>query len=116
MGSKGDLYNYVVEENFGTLFRTVLTLLQGFTLDSAGSIYRPLVLEAPLLSFYFLAFILLVSIALMNLVTALMLESAMDSSKEDRDVIQKMKKAEKLGKIQELRGIFQTMDADKSNM
>merc|ERR1719464_1630738 len=52
--------------HFGSLPRVMLTLLQFVTLDSAASIYYPLMLRNPLLLLFFLPVIVIVSIALMN--------------------------------------------------
>ena len=63
-----------MERHFPELFVTMLSLVQFVTLDSIGSIYAPLVRKDPLLLIFFMLFILIVSIALMNLVTAVIVE------------------------------------------
>jgi len=107
-------FNAIVIENFSTLPKALLTLLQGLTLDSLGSVYRVLILEQPLLLFYFAAFILIVSIALMNLVTALMVESAMTQAAEDNEAQQVFEDARKRGLVEEVKVIFKEVDADNS--
>jgi hypothetical protein len=107
-------YNEVAYENFGNMPKALLTLLQGVTLDSVGSVYRPLILEQPFLVLYFLGFIFLVSIALMNLVTALMIETALDQSSQDKEAKRLEKLNEKLINLEKIRDIFKALDDDKS--
>jgi len=112
--SRSDTYNSIVRTSFGDLWDTSLTLVQVVTLDSAGPIYRPLVAENPALSIYFFAFILLVSIALMNLVTAIMVESALDKSAADKEVMRMWELQKKKKKVDRVQEIFTEMDADNS--
>mmetsp|Transcript_35204 Transcript_35204/g.79436 ORF Transcript_35204/g.79436 Transcript_35204/m.79436 type:complete len:547 (-) Transcript_35204:18-1658(-) len=112
--SFSEAYNRVVKSNFGTLWETCITLVQVVTLDSIGPIYRPLLEENPMLSVYFFIFMLLVSIALMNLVTAIMVESALDKSAADKEVMRMWEMDEKQKRVDRIREIFVQMDADKS--
>lgn len=71
----GDLQGHhktgpVIEQFFGNLWMTVMTLLQFVTLDSLSSIYYPLILERPVLLLFFMPMLIFVSIGLMNLITA----------------------------------------------
>ena len=61
----------IVESHFRSLPVTMLTLAQFVTLDSIAAVYAPLVMSRPWLVMYFGAIVLILSIALMNLATAL---------------------------------------------
>mmetsp|Transcript_47938 Transcript_47938/g.111843 ORF Transcript_47938/g.111843 Transcript_47938/m.111843 type:complete len:601 (-) Transcript_47938:11-1813(-) len=112
----GDEYNMIVKEHFSSLFVTCLTLLQGVTLDSVGGIYKPIIRAYPILVLYFCAFIFIVSIALMNLVTAIMVESALDQSKLDKAVRRQKQLEKKRDEVGKLRIMFHDLDTDGSGM
>merc|ERR1719460_3174742 len=75
---KDPLFNSYVEEYWTDLPTSMLTLIQFVNLDSIGDIYTPLVLAEPTLVFFFVAFMLIVSICLMNLVTAVIVEGSFE--------------------------------------
>ncbi|CAK9089730.1 Voltage-dependent calcium channel type A subunit alpha-1 [Durusdinium trenchii] len=79
-------YNVAVMQNFDRFSDAMLTLFQCFTLDSAGEVYRPLITHNPVLIAYFMTVILVMAVSLMNLVTAIMVNSALDQASEDKDV------------------------------
>jgi len=110
----GDTYKEVRENYFSDLPNACLTLLQGLTLDSVGSIYRPLILEKPFLFFYFMTFIFVVSIALMNLVTAIMVESSLNQAAEDKDAKLLDERYAKKKLIEQLHVTFMELDSDES--
>eukprot|EP00929_Paragymnodinium_shiwhaense_P054497 TRINITY_DN27319_c0_g1_i4.p1 TRINITY_DN27319_c0_g1~~TRINITY_DN27319_c0_g1_i4.p1 ORF type:complete len:811 (-),score=157.75 TRINITY_DN27319_c0_g1_i4:116-2548(-) len=114
--SMSERYNDIVEVYFGSLTAALLTLLQVLTLDSIGGIYRPLILAKPWLFFYFMAFLLICSIALMNLITALMVESAMTQAQGDREANKAYTAMKRKQMIVELQRIFSSLDADESGM
>ncbi|CAE7210026.1 Scn5a, partial [Symbiodinium necroappetens] len=87
----------IVQANFSSLGTTFLTLTQFVALDSAAAVYKPLVEAKPILIFYFGAIVLFVSIALMNLVTAVLVEGALNHAQSDRD-LEKIDRNERLSK------------------
>jgi len=113
---KSDHYNETVRDHFSSLFRTCLTLLQGVTLDSVGGIYKPVILAYPALAIYFVAFIFIVSIALMNLVTAIMVQSALDQDHQDKTRIRARQQERRKRQVKQLKDMFHDLDADGSGM
>eukprot|EP00438_Fugacium_kawagutii_P002427 Skav234615 [mRNA] locus=scaffold3216:19693:30775:+ [translate_table: standard] len=65
----------LVEENFYGLNRSMLTLLQFVTLDDIADIYYPLCMEKPYLIAFFFPILIFISVGLMNLVTAALVEN-----------------------------------------
>eukprot|EP00929_Paragymnodinium_shiwhaense_P098654 TRINITY_DN6013_c0_g1_i2.p1 TRINITY_DN6013_c0_g1~~TRINITY_DN6013_c0_g1_i2.p1 ORF type:complete len:594 (-),score=94.64 TRINITY_DN6013_c0_g1_i2:271-2052(-) len=114
------VYNALAVDHFGDLMQSMLTLLQVLTMDSIAGIYRPLITEAEgngfklVLAVYFLLYILFVSIALMNLVTAVMVEGAMQQANEDKEFVAKMEVERRKRMLPELREMFATIDIDGS--
>jgi len=92
----------------------MLTLLQFVTLDSMNMIYRPLVQKDWWLGIYFVLLILIVSIALMNLVTAIVVESALEQAMEDKAMVQQQREKERKKCIHHLKKIFIRLDEDRS--
>merc|ERR1711874_153087 len=70
---------------FKGLNNSMMTLIQVLTWDSIGKTYRVLINKRPELAIFFGAFMLLGSISLMNLVTAIMVESSLRQAKEDQE-------------------------------
>eukprot|EP00928_Gymnodinium_smaydae_P078012 TRINITY_DN6159_c3_g1_i1.p1 TRINITY_DN6159_c3_g1~~TRINITY_DN6159_c3_g1_i1.p1 ORF type:complete len:597 (-),score=145.38 TRINITY_DN6159_c3_g1_i1:55-1845(-) len=110
----GDDYNLAVDTYFCDLPHSLLTLVQGITVDSLSSIYMPIILAKPWTTVYFLCFILVVSISLMNLVTAIMVESSMEQASRDKEAMHAWENAEKKKLIHELEQVFFNLDADGS--
>jgi len=107
-------YNWLVEEYFRNLETAMLTLYQGFFCDGFADVYRPLVLFRPQLAVYFVTFILLMPVGLMNLVTSCMVQNALEMSeqtKERRIFIENQRKLELVNRLKEL---FIQMDVDNS--
>ena len=64
-----------IDEHFSDLSATFVSLISVVNLDSAAAKYTPLINAEPQLMVYFLSFILLVPIAVMNLLTSVIVES-----------------------------------------
>jgi len=112
----GEEYNRVAEENFGSLFRAMATLLQGLTLDSFGAVYRPVMLERPLTILYFVPFLLVVSIALMNLVTALMVNFSLEQASRDKQLHEQVLADKKAVMTRALEQAFRDLDTNNSGL
>eukprot|EP00931_Biecheleriopsis_adriatica_P048524 TRINITY_DN28032_c0_g1_i1.p2 TRINITY_DN28032_c0_g1~~TRINITY_DN28032_c0_g1_i1.p2 ORF type:complete len:561 (-),score=123.78 TRINITY_DN28032_c0_g1_i1:106-1788(-) len=106
----------IVAYNFGSLGLTILTLLQFVTMDSIAAYYYPLVVHKPLLIWYFVAVLLVVSISLMNLVTAVLVEGALANAAKDKEEEAKMLRAEMGHIVPKIMEIFGELDTDDSGL
>jgi len=103
----------VVEEKFSSLWVIMLTLIQ-FTTADITDIYFPLVNASPWLAIYFGLAYLVITILLMNLVTAVLVEDAIARSSEDIKIKTK-KTRRKLDKfIPQLEQVFDQVDHDST--
>jgi len=75
----------VIRENFPTLPTTMLTLIQFANADSIASVYKPIVEKEWHLIIYFGMVWLIVTIKLMNLITAVIVDTAIEQASEDRE-------------------------------
>ena len=107
-------YNLAASEYFRGLDNSVFTLVQLFTFDSIAAIYRPLVQHRPWLFFYFMAVLLVLSIALMNLVTAIMVEGALAIAEQDKSLRKTHEQAKKKRQMAQLKLMFDELDEDGS--
>jgi len=104
----------LVAVHFASLPRTMLTLMQFATLDSMNLIYIPLIEKDWTLAIYFVSLILVVSIALMNLITAVVVNSALEQAYQDKSLVQEAEKKERKKLIVKLKGIFRRLYEDDS--
>jgi len=107
-------FRSIVEANFSSLWGAMLTLVQFVCLDSISTIYRPLIQKAPYLLIYFAGVILVVPIVLMNLVTAIVVNSALDQAAADREAAKYHEEARKARLVKQLKNIFLRLDTDNS--
>jgi len=103
-----------IQQYFGSFSDTVMTTVQFVLMDSAGSIYRPLIQARWWLAFYFPLIFAILPILLMNLVTAVLVEDAISNSNMD----EQMKREETKRKIKDLvprlQQAFQILDKDRN--
>mmetsp|Transcript_13967 Transcript_13967/g.32812 ORF Transcript_13967/g.32812 Transcript_13967/m.32812 type:complete len:573 (+) Transcript_13967:100-1818(+) len=109
-------YNDIAAENFGSLSKAMVTLLQGLTLDSFGNVYGPVMLARPLTVFYFVPFMLVVSIALMNLVTALMVNFSLEQASKDKQLHERVLAEQKSEMTRVLEQAFRDLDTNNSGL
>lgn len=104
----------VVLDHFSSLPRATLTLLQFVTLDAIANVYFPLVTVKPVLIIYFLPLLMFLSIALMNLVTAVLVEHALEHASQEAELAKLRKKQQIKATLPQLLEIFGGLDADGS--
>jgi len=101
-------------KKFDDLFIAMFTLLEILALDGLGDVVTPLCVEKWYLMFYFASYIMISSIALMNLVTAVMVESSMQQAAADKEGKLAWESARKKSLIPGLRKMFKELDPDGS--
>eukprot|EP00929_Paragymnodinium_shiwhaense_P077264 TRINITY_DN3978_c2_g1_i1.p1 TRINITY_DN3978_c2_g1~~TRINITY_DN3978_c2_g1_i1.p1 ORF type:complete len:784 (-),score=150.82 TRINITY_DN3978_c2_g1_i1:81-2432(-) len=113
-GEVPDIVQAVVDEYFPSLPRTMLSLVQFVTMDSLGVIYRPLAAYNAWLALYFLAVILTVSILIMNIITASIVNGAIEQANQDKEARRILMDKVKNKMMKQLREMFIRLDADSS--
>lgn len=107
--------NEIVTERFNSLPVAMMTLAQFVTMDSIGVIHAPLVKKKALvLGLYFGLLIIVVSISLMNLVTAVMVEGALEHARQEKEEEEKLAQATAKQLVPEIISLFDQIDADGS--
>jgi len=101
-----------VVEQFNSLPTAMLTLIRFVSLDGLAAMYEPLIRRKPLLMLYFLVLIWIVSIAMMNLITALIIEESMEANRaNNKDQANVAKR--KLNTLKPvLRELYDTLNTD----
>jgi hypothetical protein len=100
----------LIQSHFSSLQMIMLTLIQFANADSIGAVYKPIVERAWHLIFYFGFVWLVVTIKLMNLITAVIVDKARSQGDSDRDLQLAMKR--KRWRILEphIRDVFRELD------
>ncbi|CAE7259091.1 scn4aa [Symbiodinium natans] len=106
----------IIDDHFLGLFKAALTFLQFVTMDSIASVYFPLLMLKPQLFAFFAPILMFISIGLMNLVTAALVENAMEQTavqaeEDKKELQQQLKRA-----IPALIDVFRDLDTDKNGM
>eukprot|EP00931_Biecheleriopsis_adriatica_P056918 TRINITY_DN33759_c0_g1_i1.p1 TRINITY_DN33759_c0_g1~~TRINITY_DN33759_c0_g1_i1.p1 ORF type:complete len:571 (-),score=96.62 TRINITY_DN33759_c0_g1_i1:21-1700(-) len=104
----------IVAYNFGNIWRTMLTLMQFVTMDSIASVYIPLIVLKPGLAIYFVIALLFISISLMNLVTASIVQVALDNAAKDKILQERELKARMKKVLPAVMEVFNKLDDDHS--
>jgi hypothetical protein len=105
----------LIQTHFPSLQVSMLSLLQFTNSDSIASLYMPLVVKASYLSFYFGSLWLILTITLMNLITAVIVDTAIAQGGDDRELelATKRKRLRQLEPV--IKNIFQELDAASGN-
>eukprot|EP00929_Paragymnodinium_shiwhaense_P043417 TRINITY_DN22327_c0_g1_i1.p1 TRINITY_DN22327_c0_g1~~TRINITY_DN22327_c0_g1_i1.p1 ORF type:complete len:642 (-),score=102.21 TRINITY_DN22327_c0_g1_i1:149-2074(-) len=106
----------IAEAHFSDLFTAMLTILSFLVFDSVREIYWPLVLQDPVLMVYFLSVIFTVGIVLANLITAVMVNGAIEQASANREAKLLADQATRKEVLRETMQIFRSMDVDGSGI
>jgi hypothetical protein len=109
-----DVAGDIVRDNFASVPVLMLTLIQFTSCDSVASIYHPLVLAKPILILYFLPILLVIPISLMNLITAVIVDHAIQCSAHDAELERCRMKCELTHLIPVLNSMF--IELDNANL
>lgn len=107
-------FSELVAMHFASLPLSMVTLMQFATLDSISLIYVPLIKKDWTLAIYFISLILVVGIALMNLTTAVVVNTALEQAYQDKSLQQEAEKKERKKLLIKLKAIFRRLDDDDS--
>jgi uncharacterized membrane protein (DUF106 family) len=102
----------IVDVHFGSVFKALLTFSQFINADSIAAIYNPLIRVEPWLAVYFMLGILVIAVSLMNLVTALIVDSAIRAASSDKEALDEEKKRTIEDLLPEIHDAFRMMDSD----
>jgi len=100
----------LIVNNFSSLPLAMMTLVRFVTMDSISVIYA----KALVLGLYFGLLICVVSISLMNLVTAVMVEGALEHARQEKEEDAKLAKARAKQMVPEIIHLFDQIDIDGS--
>jgi len=108
----------IIDKQFGTLFHAMITLARFISFDSTAAIYEPFLWRDPY-SFHGLALLvylvtisMVVSISLMNLVTAILVDSAINQTREDRELGHRRLEKKVRSLLPQLESFFDDLDTD----
>lgn len=105
---------FVLDTYFSSPGRIMLTLVQFVCLDGLSSIYRPLIEYDWQLVFYFMTVILVIGVVLMNIITAILVNSAVEQGSSDKEALRMIEERWKAALMDELQALFGRIDADGS--
>eukprot|EP00929_Paragymnodinium_shiwhaense_P001455 TRINITY_DN101695_c0_g1_i1.p1 TRINITY_DN101695_c0_g1~~TRINITY_DN101695_c0_g1_i1.p1 ORF type:complete len:749 (+),score=162.82 TRINITY_DN101695_c0_g1_i1:120-2366(+) len=104
----------IVDANFSNLGYSMLTLVRFVTFDSISSVYTPLIAKDPALALYFMAVLTSLGIVLMNLITAVVVNGALEQANQDREARAHWDRQRRSRMLKEVQSIFHELDEDHS--
>eukprot|EP00746_Dinoflagellata_sp_MGD_P142699 gnl/MRDRNA2_/MRDRNA2_75631_c0_seq1.p1 gnl/MRDRNA2_/MRDRNA2_75631_c0~~gnl/MRDRNA2_/MRDRNA2_75631_c0_seq1.p1 ORF type:complete len:768 (+),score=161.93 gnl/MRDRNA2_/MRDRNA2_75631_c0_seq1:86-2389(+) len=113
-GPDDDPFVAAVNTHFSSVPQTMLTFNRLLFVDSACDIYTPIVKGDKRLLLYFMLYTAVVSVALLNLVTAVIVEGALEQAEQDKEMQLAHEEQKKKLVLQELKELFETLDVDQS--
>jgi len=102
----------IIEDNFGDVLQSMLTLFQIMTLDSWSELMRPMMAVHVWVVIFFIVFITVSVFLLMNLITSVIVTQAFENGKADQKEKAEELEEKKEKTCKELKGFFEEMDLD----
>jgi len=109
-----DEFHDIVQTYFRSLPTAMLTLVQFISFDNIVYIYKPMIEADAKLAIFFALAILVVGVVLMNLVTAVIVNSALEQAMQDKDLMRSIEEQKKKKMMKQLKRIFMRLDVDRS--
>jgi voltage-gated sodium channel len=113
IGLNSEFDDMEVQERFGRPVDSMLSLFQLMSLDGWMDLVKPFFVRAPWTYLYFILFIGLGPLALMNLVTAVVVESSVKKVREDREYAQQVFAKDVQQRSDEIRDFWTALQGDK---
>ncbi|CAJ1361339.1 unnamed protein product [Effrenium voratum] len=103
------------DQFFGTIPKTMYTLVQVVTLESWNmTVGRPLVERQPLLFVLLLLYIFLTTFGLLNIIVGVIVENTLNIAQSDQDLQDRRMQRQILGELEFLKSVFESADSDGS--
>lgn len=106
----------IVQYYFGSLQRTLLTMVSFVSSDSISSVYIPICIVRPEYILFFILVVLTVSVSLMNLVTAVLVEGALANAANDKELSRHDLKLKVKKFAPKIMDVFSDMDVDSNGV
>jgi len=103
-----------IEEHFGSIPRSIVTLIAFYTYDSANILQRQIGEQYPAAWAFFLFFMVIVSIGIMELMTSLFIDSLLEEKKRMERKLNKAKLQRRNEVNSLIKGLFDAFDEDNS--
>jgi len=102
------------EQHFGSVIRSMLTLIQIMTYDNWAEIVRPIGDIYPAAWIFFLFWLAIAAIGLLNLLTAVFIDALTELSKHSVEKKRKEFMEKRVGVVKWISGLFHRFDTDQS--
>jgi len=104
----------IINTNFSSLPMAMLTLVQFITFDNVVYIYQPLIEADFLLLFFFIPVMTIIGVVFMNLVTAVVVNGALEQAMTDKDMQRAIMEDTRKKLLRELKEAFERVDTNQS--
>eukprot|EP00929_Paragymnodinium_shiwhaense_P105159 TRINITY_DN70076_c0_g1_i1.p1 TRINITY_DN70076_c0_g1~~TRINITY_DN70076_c0_g1_i1.p1 ORF type:complete len:644 (-),score=79.99 TRINITY_DN70076_c0_g1_i1:361-2292(-) len=113
-GDADELFVETAETYFSSLARSMLTLSSFIAFDSSRQVFWPLIMQDPSLLLYFGLVSLTIGVVLANLITAVMVNGAMEHASDNREAKQLIAARLREARVSQSLALFHAVDEDGS--